>query len=89
MNNLKTFEGFANESLPGITSETPVKDQIYKIYDADGKLEISAARFDGPDAKGNKFTILSRMKLTPHWIKPEDMDKYILVKGFWKEKKKK
>jgi hypothetical protein len=84
MNNLKTFENFA-----GLESDVPEKGKIYKVYKQDGKLEYSAIKFEGPDSQGNKFTVLSRMKPAPIWIKDEEMKNFIFRPGTWNEKKKK
>lgn len=83
MNNLKTFENFAE-----LDTEIPEEGKVYKVYKQDGKLEYAAVKFDGSDPKGNKFTVLSRMKPAPIWIKDEEMKNYVFRAGSWKEKKK-
>jgi len=83
MKHIKLFEEMNESDAP---SDELVKGNVYKIYDRkqNGKLIYRAARFDGPDAQGNKFCLVNFPKEKFEWFKKDGMDSLYLVKIDWK-----
>jgi len=69
--------------------ETPELKQgsVYKVFDKEknGALVYSAARFDGLEKEGNKFTLVNKPKEIVVFIKPEEMKHLVLTPGFFKK----
>lgn len=83
MKYIKLFEEMNESDAP---SDELIKGNVYKIYDRkqNGKLIYRAAQFEGPDAQGNKFRLVSFPTEKFEWLKKDEMDNFYLSKIDWK-----
>ncbi len=88
MKHIKLFEEFNQNENVMNEAEELIKDNVYKIYDMskNGALVYAAAKFEGPDKKGNKFLLINKPTEQFAWIPLDKMEDYSFGKSIYKQK---
>jgi len=71
-----------------MTKDELIIGTVYKLFDTEknGAIIYGAARFDGIDKKGYKFSLMHTVAEEPVWMDSEFMDKLILQRSYYKKK---